>query len=126
MNSTIDVLFPPFAFLAGSGLRGGAGRLRRDHAGLCVRKRRSSLVPSRSGPPSRFSWGSRRWNLVEFRSSFLTDPELRKKGDVVLICNQVALIDFVRLENWPLFYQAGVVEAFVKRVLSCYHPKAVM
>lgn len=57
--------------------------------------------------PSQFSRGSRRWNLVEFMSSFLTDTELRKKGDVVLICTQVALIDFVRLENWPLLSSRG-------------------
>lgn len=49
------------------------------------------------------------------------DPELEKKkgGDVVLICNYVALIDFVHLENWPLLSSRGSVVTF-------YYSKAVV
>lgn len=76
-------------------------------------------------PPSQFCRGSRLWNLVKFMSSFLTDTELRKKGDVVLICNQVALIDFVRLENWPLLSSTGGSLSKVSVVIF-YYPKAVV
>lgn len=70
MNSTIDVLFPPSRFspavVEAAVVLGGCGAATL----VFVRKRHSSLVPSRTGPPSRFSRGSRRWNLVEFMSSF--------------------------------------------------------
>lgn len=72
MNSTIDVLFPPSRFSPAVVeavvvvVLGGCGAATL----VFVRKRHSRLVPSRTGPPSRFSRGSRRWILVQFMSSF--------------------------------------------------------
>lgn len=43
----------------------------------------------------------------------------------MLICNQVALIDFVRLENWPLLSSRGGSLSKVSVVIF-YYPKAVV